>query len=307
MHWPASSRLWRGLLLGTNLLMLAGAAIVTLGLDVVDRNHAVAVGARDDTPAAYDPDDGEDVGRPQQPQPTAQPDGRRAIEFAGYAWRVRAASELQGPGPNYFSEGPDHVWVDEAGQLHLRVAPDADGRWQAAEIASEKTLGYGTYQFVVSSRLDDLDPNVVLGLFTWSDDPAQDHREVDVEFGRFGQQARPIGRYTRQPYTEPDNVYFFEQPSSSTTTQRIDWRPDQLTLSSWDAGPESADDPDHAIARHTFTGTVPDPGDAKVHLNLWLDAGRAPTDGQPVEIVIRDFSFSPSATQLRRPAAGRII
>ncbi|HEX8968699.1 MAG TPA: hypothetical protein VF937_12515, partial [Chloroflexota bacterium] len=46
------------------------------------------------------------------------------------------------------------------------------------------------------------------------------------------------------------------------------------------------------IASHTFTRAVPEPGGEHVHLNLWLDAGQAPTDGQPIEIIFRAFAFS---------------
>ena len=30
-----------------------------------------------------------------------------------------------------------------------------------------------------------------------------------------------------------------------------------------------------------------------VHMNLWLTEGRAPSDGKPIEVVIRDFRFTP--------------
>ncbi|HEX8966849.1 MAG TPA: glycosyl hydrolase, partial [Chloroflexota bacterium] len=73
---------------------------------------------------------------PETTSVSAIPDGRRAIEFAGYAWRVRTASVLEGPGPNYFSDSPEHVWLDADGRLHLRVAPEPDGRWYAAEVTS---------------------------------------------------------------------------------------------------------------------------------------------------------------------------
>jgi hypothetical protein len=41
-------------------------------------------------------------------------------------------------------------------------------------------------------------------------------------------------------------------------------------------------------------GTVPDAGQAQVRINLWLFRGNAPTDGQPVEVVISDFTFTPA-------------
>ncbi|MDQ3811913.1 MAG: glycoside hydrolase family 16 protein, partial [Chloroflexota bacterium] len=224
-------------------------------------------------------------------RPDPDPPGR--LQFAGYEWRVRSAIDLEGPGPNYFSDSDEHAWVDDAGRLHLRVAPDADGRWYAAEVISTATFGYGTYEFRVDSRVDDLDPNVTLGLFTWSDDPAQNHRELDIEFALFGQPTGLAGRFTLQPYTEPGNVFLFEPPASASSTHRFEWLPQQIAFeSSIDGGqPGTASLP---VAQHVFVNSVPQPGGEHVHINLWLDAGNAPTDGRSVEIVLRDFAFKPA-------------
>ena len=60
------------------------------------------------------------------------------------------------------------------------------GKWVCAEVVLQQTLGYGTYRFYLDSPVDSLDPNVVLGLFTWNDDPAFNNRELDIEFARWG-------------------------------------------------------------------------------------------------------------------------
>jgi hypothetical protein len=49
---------------------------------------------------------------------------------------------------------------------------------------------------------------------------------------------------------------------------------------------------------------IPHPGDERVHLNLWLDAGRPPTDAQPPEVVVRDFTFTPASADLVDTSAG---
>jgi hypothetical protein len=219
----------------------------------------------------------------------------RHIQFAGYTWRVRQANDLEGPGPNYFSDRPDSVWVDTAGRLHLRVAPAEDGRWYGAEIISPTSLGYGTYQFSVDSRLDTLDPNVALGLFTWSDDPAENHRELDIEFARFGQPTALIGRYTLQPYTSEGNVFLFTQPDSPESMHSFRW--DSAGIEFWSSA-DASGAPGRlrtSIAQHVFSAVPPSVGDERVHLNLWLDAGNAPSDGQPVEVIIRNFSFTPAS------------
>lgn len=216
------------------------------------------------------------------------------LQFAGYTWDVRDTPTLEGPGPNLFSSSSEHVWVDGDGRLHLRIAPDEDGRWYSAEVTARAALGYGAYRFTLDSRVDHLDQNAVLGMFTWSDDPAQNHRELDVEFAQFGHPDAPVGRYTLQPYTDPENVSVFEQPASTISSHSFDWTPSRVTFLSWigdELPPLSAA---QRIAQHEFGGAIPAPRDTHVHLNLWLDAGNPPSDGQPIQVVIRDFIFTPS-------------
>ena len=47
----------------------------------------------------------------------------RIVEFSGYKWIVKE-SHLQkiGPGPNFFSNSEQNVWVDQFDELHLKVA-----------------------------------------------------------------------------------------------------------------------------------------------------------------------------------------
>ena len=105
------------------------------------------------------------------------------IVWSGRTWQVKSSQSRVGPGPNYFSASPENVWVDASDQLHERLT-FRNGRWNCAEVIGTETLGYGTYVFDIASPVAALDPNVVLGLFTWSDKAAYSHREIDVEFGR---------------------------------------------------------------------------------------------------------------------------
>jgi hypothetical protein len=215
----------------------------------------------------------------------------QSVQFAGYTWLAKVASTPTGPGPNYFSDSPASVWVDDQGQLHLRLAPGDDGLWYAAEVVCTSTFGYGSYRFSVGSPVSGLDPNVVLGLFTWNDDPAQNHRELDIEFARFGDRADMPGRYTVQPYQQTGNTFGFAQPMVAQS----------LHLFTWTAGAVAFESqvvqggvPGGVIAQHTFTRDIPSPGGEHVRMNLWLDQGSPPTDGQPAEVVLQGFSFSPA-------------
>src|ERR1700730_17053474 len=93
------------------------------------------------------------------------------LQFSGYDWELKTSRNRAGPGPNYF--GPEGAWVDPVGRLHLRIAEE-DGRWVCAEVINKANLGYGTYHFVVDDT-SHLDPQVVLGLFTWDTEARQQH------------------------------------------------------------------------------------------------------------------------------------
>jgi hypothetical protein len=212
----------------------------------------------------------------------------RGIHFSGYDWSTKIASVLVGPGPNYFRDAEDSAWVDDQDRLHLRVHPDESGAWAAAEVVLQATLGYGTYTFVVDGPLEAVDPNVVLGLFTWNDDPTQSHRELDIEFARWGDPQAPNGQYTVQPFQiDGHESWFATLPGARRTTHVLRWRPDRVAFT-------SADERD-VFAAHVFTDGVPAPGGEQVRINLWLDGGRPPIDGMPAEVIIESFSFQPFA------------
>ncbi len=47
---------------------------------------------------------------------------------------MKASPGLVGPGPNVFSDSPENVWVDAAGQLHMRITA-RDGQWPGSVAA----------------------------------------------------------------------------------------------------------------------------------------------------------------------------
>lgn len=58
------------------------------------------------------------------------------------------------------------------------------GAWQCAEITSTQPLGFGTFQFWVDGPVDQLDKNIVLGLFQYGG--TDGINEQDIEFSQFG-------------------------------------------------------------------------------------------------------------------------
>lgn len=220
-----------------------------------------------------------------------------AFRFSGYEWDVKTSGNYSfGPGPNFFSDSLENVWVDEEGKLHLKITY-RDGEWRCAEVVSYSSFGYGTYRFYVDSPVDDLDANVVLGLFTWSDDPAYAYREIDVEIARWGNASDPTNaQFVVQPWNNAGNLIRFTIPDgASPTTYSFDWEPDQISYESHDGALQLPITTPPAMSQWNYTGNdIPVPGDEQVRLNLWLVNGLPPTDGMEVEVVISRFAFIPS-------------
>lgn len=254
----------------------------------------------------------------------SQDDIQETLRFAGYTWNLKHREEPVGPGPNYFSARQEDVYTDEEGALHLRLQ-QRDGRWWSAEVSSVFAVGYGRYEFRVAGGADQLDPNVVLGLFTWDNETwATDaNSEIDIELTRWCEPGaanlhysvhptRGVGRELHGERYQPVMVDLGDEGS----THVIDWRPDRVTCATYRGMEGPAEDRlvaawtyDAGISPSRITGTeeehtepilVPRPSPTTgVRINLWLvDAdgqGMAdpPLDGQPVEVVITGFSYEP--------------
>ncbi len=135
---------------------------------------------------------------------TRDPSGSvRVIRFSGYEWTVKKSTIPVGPpdAGNYFSDSPENVWTDQQERLHMRIT-HRDGKWYCPEVVCGQSFGYGKYSFTLESDAASLDRNVVLGLFTWDDDPASAHREIDIEFSRWGVVADPNAQYVLQPWDQ---------------------------------------------------------------------------------------------------------
>src|SRR5438034_1267883 len=210
----------------------------------------------------------------------------RTVEFSGYTWRAKSSSEAVGPGPNHFSDSARNVWVDSRGRLHLKLTR-SNGRWYSAEVINTQSLGHGRYSFELGSPVGHFDPNVVLALFTWSDDPTYSNREIDIEFSRWAKRASPTnGQYVVQPYYHHRNRQRVRQPAVAPSTQSFNWRPNAVTFTSSSAVPSA----------WTYSGTdVPQPGSERVHINLWLYRGARPMNGRAAEVIVNRFSFSATA------------
>lgn len=215
------------------------------------------------------------------------------IRFAGRDWMV--LDQPSSPGENYYST--NCVRVDTNGWLHMELKKLGDV-WHCPFLEGTESLGFGEYRWYVGSRVDLLDSNLVAGLFVYAPEAVfnTNQNEVDIEFSRGlpGTQTNCL-LYTVQPYTIPGNGY--QHPMDLTnelTTHRFIWRPDRVDWQSYYGHTPEPEDTNHFIAGWRFLGRgIPIETNEVPYLNLWLFYTNAPRDTQNIEMIIRDFSFTP--------------
>lgn len=218
----------------------------------------------------------------------------RTLSFGGYTWKVRPDQDGS-PGPNHWRSA--NAWLDDNGALHLKLTRKK-GVWYCVELQTVEHLGFGTYQFWLDSRVDNLDPNVVLAFFNYPAKQGLDGtNEIDIEYGKWGVPEAPALDYVVYPSkagSPPSGWSFQVTDPSAENTQRFTWTPQSVRLQAL-AGHQNGDSGQYAA--WTF---APDKPRALVpqfamplHINLWLNAGLAPQDHKEIEVVIRDFSFTP--------------
>jgi hypothetical protein len=226
-------------------------------------------------------------------QSEAAPQARASttVQFSGYTWTIRnTGTATQGPGPNVFNGS--NAWVDANGWLHLKITKNATtGKWNCAEIYSNQSFGYGTYQWQVEGAIDKFDKNIVLGLFNYSGNDT--HDEMDIEFAHWGNAAWPNLNYTVWPAAGVSANWDYTQFFSLTgtyTTHRFTRTASSVVFKS--LGGFYNDDTNLFASQTTPSTASISTLAMPVHMNLWLYDGNAPSDGKEVEIIIHNFKYT---------------
>jgi hypothetical protein len=210
----------------------------------------------------------------------------RQLSFSGYEWQIRQVPSDRGGANEY---DPANAWTDESGALHLRIA-GTPGRWTSAEVILTRSLGYGTYSFVVRD-ISQLEPAVALGMFTWDDlGVEQNHREIGVEMSRWGNPASKNAQYVIQPYYVAANVARFSAPAGRLT-HSFRWEPGRVSFKSvlgllGKGGGRT-------VAQHDFTSGVPTPGGESIRINLYVFGYATVPLKNGAEVVIEKFEYLP--------------
>jgi len=207
------------------------------------------------------------------------------INWSGYTWKVKGG--VGGPGPNNWNASSSNIWVDVQGNLHLKIIKIGD-KWYCSEITLLQSLGYGEYTFEISTNVENLDKNIVFGLFTYE----TDSKEIDIEFSRWGNSAKVDGWFTVQPppYTTLNQNSYALNLEGDYSSHQFKWSSSQIDFKSY-----HGHGLDNLINQWSYKGVNnPPAGKEKIHLNLWLFQGTAPSNIQEAEVVIKSFKYVPN-------------
>jgi len=207
------------------------------------------------------------------------------VSWQGYSWVARSVSGNPGAAQRW---SPSNVSIDSGGRLHLKVTRDKKGDYTQAELdTSRNGWGYGTYRWTVETDVSRLAPEIVLGLFTYGQDPAYGHREIDIEAAGWGK--TPVSwEYTT--WANGHDPVASTPAGAGASTQQIDWGPGHLTWSSLAANGE-------VLATASASGSdVPVPYDESIGINLWVCGCEDGWRNTPAtEVVLSGFSFTPAS------------
>jgi hypothetical protein len=123
--------------------------------------------------------------------------------------------------------------------------------------------------------------------------------EIDIEIAKWGKQSNLAGNYavkgsTRKQWKQP----FPFSLAESYSTHRFIWEKNSVYFQSLDGLVESSsqcETPDKACFECTTPTNIAEyiPQEAMpVHINLWLFRNHPPSNGRPVEVVIKDFEYN---------------
>jgi len=211
----------------------------------------------------------------------------KIVHFSGYDWHVRTAVSDRAGQPNVYDAA--NVWTDEKGFLHLRIR-ESSGVWSCGEVSLVRSLGYGSYVFVVRDT-SHLGPSAALGLYT-----ADDFRTTDtlggmeIELNHRVSADSKNAQYAVQPFYISENLVRFMAPSG-VLTHTLRWEPGRASFKTVHG---LATDPYAAkVTEHIFTSGVPTPKKETAHIDFYIHRRSNDWPLKEEEVVIERFEFLP--------------
>jgi hypothetical protein len=173
--------------------------------------------------------------------------------------------------------------------MHLRISK-VNEAWLCSEVSLTRSLGYGTYRFVVRD-ISHLEPAVVFGMFTWDyAGGEQGNREMDIEISRWGDLTSKNAQYTVQPYYVAANVARFTAPAGRLT-HSFRWERGRVSFRTERGTGTGAHNP--VVAQHEFTSGVPSPGLESTRMNLYIVHTEKSIPRNETEVIVEQFEYLP--------------
>ena len=211
----------------------------------------------------------------------------KLLHFSGYDWTLSSSADYRGGELSDYE--PSNAWVDDREYLHLLMS-EGEGQWHCAGIRLTRSLGYGTYRFVVQDTAH-LPTSAVLAMFTREDrQNLEDAAEMNIELSRWGKQTNRNADYVVQPYYIPENTVHYNVPAGPVTYE-LRWEPGNATFRTFVG--DSATSAARKIMDHVFKSGIPIPAAETVHLNFYDFRHSKSGLHHPVEVVVEKFEYLP--------------
>ena len=226
----------------------------------------------------------------------------RTMTWSGRTWRITNGGMV-----GVCEGNPANVSVDSNGYLHMRIT-NTNGVWTAAEIFTTVPLGFGTYQWHIDAPIDLIDQNVVVGLFPYGPVGPRTN-EIDIEYARWGLANGPNADWVVYPASgtvKGSLAYSFTLNGGTLSTSRFIWGSTSV-FACLLGGIEPPNSLSGLIRSWTYTPANPTVNIPQktlpLGMNFWC-FNNPPSNGQDVEIVVRDFQFVPEGTIIDGGAGG---
>lgn len=222
------------------------------------------------------------------------------FSWSGEKWIARDydtwPSSILGGGPHYNSTEWYSSLVQPQPDGSLKMTLENKGSYPvAAQIVSEKSYGYGTYQMTVTGDFNNFHPGVVFGsMFTYdyTDGPAGGHNEINGgEISNWdGTGVTDSSNFYKNTGGDPIVAGSTVLPSGNTTiTTRMKWEKDKITWDLFSGNGTSGT----SLGHYVSTTDVPTPHNEQVNVNIWVkgsdpDRANAPT----TSVYLNSFTFT---------------
>jgi hypothetical protein len=218
----------------------------------------------------------------------------RTISWSGFTWLVFPCHQT-GPEKTQLDNSEKAVHVDSQGRLHIAITK-TDGVWRGAELELLNPTGYGTYNWVLDTKISKFAPTTVLGFFNYRPNTAHFTNEIDIEDSKFKHLGPPNNaQFAVQPYTAPHHYIPYRiRPKYSHLFQQFQWLPGSggngIVHFVTRAGTTSHGP---VIKKWSYKGSsTPTTFNMHLFIDIWLNTNRPPVGGTH-SAIIKSVHFTP--------------